>query len=134
METRPDGITWITGKDKEKWADARDACPYNNISLSNGTFIKCHHCKHRRAEGRPPACVQTCLGKAKIFGDLDDPQSEVSKLLKKHKPVVLKKGAGTGPNTYYINMEEAVAKWDKRIPGFRQWTVEEIERDVSFNV
>jgi hypothetical protein len=48
--------------------------------------------------------------------------------------VVLKKDAGTGPNTYYINMEEAVAKWDKRIPGFRQWTVEEIERDVSFNV
>lgn len=133
METRPDGITWVTGKNKENLANARDACPYNNIALTNGTFTKCHYCFHRLAENRTPACVETCLGKAKIFGDLNDPNSEVSKLLKEHKAVVLKQGAGTGPNTYYINMEETIDKWEAKIPGFRQWTVEEIERDVHFN-
>ena len=134
MEIRSDGITWVTGRNKQNLPSARDACPYSNISLVNGTFQKCHYCKHRLAEGRLPACVEGCVGKAKVFGDLNDPKSEVSRLLKKHKAVVLKKGAGTGPNTYYLNMEETVARWEERIPGFRQWSVEEIERDVHFNV
>jgi tetrathionate reductase subunit B len=134
MEVRPDGITWIKDRNQKNWAKARDACPYNNISLIDGRFIKCHYCFHRLAEGRQPACVDACLGKAKIFGDLNDPTSYVSRLLRKHKAVVLKQNAGTAPNTYYINMEEPISLWEKRIPGFRQWSPEEIERDAHFNV
>jgi Fe-S-cluster-containing dehydrogenase component len=66
-------------------------------------------------EGKLPACVETCLGKARIFGDLDDPESEVSKLLRTHEPSVRLEFAGTKPRVFYINRKfsgEAI-KWLK---------------------
>ena len=67
-----------------------------------GSVEKCTFCEHRVAHGQSPYCVESCPSGARIFGDLSDPNSEVSKLLKKYKGTVLKPEAGTEPNVYYI--------------------------------
>ena len=72
---------------------------------------KCTFCEHRVANGEEPYCVTACPADARIFGDLQNPQSQASQLLKKFKGFHLKnnKGemlrdgeAGTRPNVYYI--------------------------------
>ena len=49
-----------------------------------------------------PYCVQTCHQKARIFGDLDDPESEVSKLINSVETFRLMEDLGTGPQIYFI--------------------------------
>ena len=77
----------------------------------DGWVEKCTFCIHRVRNGEYPYCVDSCPSKARIFGDLNDPNSDVSKLLKKYKPSQLKNNKGellaagekgTGPNVYYI--------------------------------
>ena len=65
---------------------------------------KCTFCRdHRAADpGAEPYCVATCHQKARIFGDLDDPNSEVSKLIGSVETVRLLEDLGTGPQIYYI--------------------------------
>jgi tetrathionate reductase subunit B len=80
------------------------ACPYGARFFDEeaGVVDKCDFCVRRLAEGREPACVQTCPTKVRVFGDLDDPDSEVSRLLRKHTTETRKTQAGTHPNLYYI--------------------------------
>jgi molybdopterin-containing oxidoreductase family iron-sulfur binding subunit len=71
---------------------------------------KCTFCLHLqdadgrydKAAGRWPACAKTCTGHAIHFGDFNDPESEVSRLLREHHPVRLKEELGTEPNVYYL--------------------------------
>jgi len=49
-----------------------------------------------------PACVNSCLSKALTFGDLDDPDSNVSTLLRKNKSFRMHEELGTGPNIHYL--------------------------------
>ena len=49
-----------------------------------------------------PACAQTCIGRVRIFGDINDPKSEVRKLIDTNPTVVLKPEKGTKPQVYYI--------------------------------
>ncbi len=82
-----------------------------------GVVEKCTFCIHRlrkararaEAEGRPfradeyvPACVQTCTGKARFFGDLDDPNSTVSLLAKSSRAFRLLEEVGTHPKVIYL--------------------------------
>jgi Fe-S-cluster-containing dehydrogenase component len=71
-----------------------------------GKVRKCTFCLHKQDEKGEytslPACVQTCMGKAIHFGDLNDASSEVSELLKTRKWMRLKEEAGTQPNVYYL--------------------------------
>lgn len=86
-----------------------DACPYGaryiNPDLaddeSEGKADKCTFCMPRVAEGLQPACVQTCLAGARIFGDLDDPQSEVAKYVAKGAKGLTSKAVQIGPNVRY---------------------------------
>jgi Fe-S-cluster-containing dehydrogenase component len=81
-EKMPDGTVQI---DKEKCIGCQScvmACPYNVRYLNKETRVveKCTMCEQLILSGGQPECVSACTGKALHFGDLDDPNSEVSKL------------------------------------------------------
>jgi molybdopterin-containing oxidoreductase family iron-sulfur binding subunit len=67
-----------------------------------GNVEKCTFCDHRVANGVVPRCVEACAADARVFGDLDDANSGVSKLLSANAYTVLRPEAGTKPNVYYI--------------------------------
>ena len=67
-----------------------------------GTAQKCTFCVHRVDQGLAPACVITCPTNCRIFGDLDDPNSEVSRLLKARQSFRLRPEMGTEPAVYYL--------------------------------
>jgi Fe-S-cluster-containing dehydrogenase component len=79
-----------------------------------GVVTKCNLCKERIDQGmekglKPgvdreatPACVITCPNKARYFGDLDDPNSEISVLIREKKAVPLHPEHGTEPSVYYV--------------------------------
>ena len=61
-----------------------DACPYGAryLDKQRGVVDKCNGCIQRVNIGLQPACVATCVGGSRMFGDLNDPESDVSKALK----------------------------------------------------
>jgi len=63
---------------------------------------KCDYCVHRLDAGVVPSCVNTCQARARIIGDLNDPGSEVSRILKEKKSAVLLPEQGTKPKIHYI--------------------------------
>ncbi|MBF0455841.1 MAG: 4Fe-4S dicluster domain-containing protein [Magnetococcales bacterium] len=88
------------------------ACPYNarhllpakrtDNNLPHMVVDKCTFCVHRVKKGIVPSCVQACVGGARIFGDLNDPKSEVAVLASKERLTVLKPELGTSPSVSYI--------------------------------
>ncbi|MDH5513124.1 MAG: 4Fe-4S dicluster domain-containing protein, partial [Gammaproteobacteria bacterium] len=129
---RPDGLILI---DKELCIGCGkciDGCPYGVRSFDpfvkagkkpeKQAVDKCDFCKQRLDNGVEPACVNTCQGKARIFGDLNDPESEVSKLVKEHglknPDNVLLPEEGTRPNVFYIDPDNVLkASYTKRTKG-----------------
>ncbi len=69
---------------------------------SKGVVEKCTFCDHRVKNDELPYCVEACPADARIFGDLDDPNSAVSQLLGKYEPYRLKVESGTNPHVFYI--------------------------------
>lgn len=80
------------------------ACPYGvrtyDQGRDKGVIEKCTMCAHRVDAGDVPACVFHCPGKARKFGDLDDPESEPSKMRKEKKTHQLT-DVGNQPGTSY---------------------------------
>jgi molybdopterin-containing oxidoreductase family iron-sulfur binding subunit len=67
-----------------------------------GVVTKCNFCRDRVQAGKDPACVANCATVARYFGDLDDPTSQVSRLIKERGGFVLHPEKGTQPNVYYL--------------------------------
>ena len=68
-----------------------------------GAVQKCDFCADRLDEGLKPYCVETCLASSLIFGDLDDPNSEVSQALREPRTHFrLKEELGTRPSIYFL--------------------------------
>lgn len=79
---------------------------YNQLLLSGkGTF-----CHHRTTEGLLPACVSTCVTTSRMFGDLNDPDSDISKKLAAagDKAKGLMEDRGMEPRVYYIGLDETL--------------------------
>ncbi len=122
---RPDGIVEI---DQDKCIGCRycmQACPYNiRVFMDDvkryfpkgltpyeegmykrwqkGTVTKCDFCVDRVDQGQEPMCVETCPSSASVFGDLDDPDSEVSRLIREFRGEQLRPEFGTDPSVYYL--------------------------------
>jgi len=79
------------------------SCPYDARFIHpEGHIDKCTFCVHRVEKGQDPACVAVCPTKCMYFGDTDDPNSKISKLIKTRKWKTLIPEAGTEPNIYYL--------------------------------
>jgi tetrathionate reductase subunit B len=109
----PTGATWKREEDGIVVVDPDlcigckyciQACPYDQRFLNpdTGAADKCDFCVHRVSQGLEPACVEACPSRARIFGDLNDPDSEISRTIASHPVTVLRPEKGTQPNVFYI--------------------------------
>lgn len=90
------------------------ACPYGVRSFNpeKGVVEKCTLCVQLQAIGEKPACVKNCPGKARFFGDLNDPDSDVSRVLRNagEGAVHVLPDVGNHPTARYI-LHKKIAKW-----------------------
>lgn len=105
---RDDGIVVVDNTRCVGCAYCVQACPYDArfINPETNAADKCTFCVHRLEAGLLPACVETCVGGARIFGDLKDPQSQVSKLIAEHSTEGLRPEMKTRPQVYYIGLDQ----------------------------
>jgi len=69
---------------------------------TKGVVEKCNFCEERLAKGVIPACVEACKEKALVFGDLENPQSEIRKIIRAQLTLRRKPELGTHPQVYYL--------------------------------
>lgn len=100
-----------------------DACPYEVRTFIDGepsyyfdfamgdfdadqhvhnVVEKCNFCYKRLERGKAPACMELCPVRARVWGDLDDPDSEVNKRLTGRMVLTLKEDQGTDPSCRYL--------------------------------
>jgi len=96
---RDDGI--VVMGDKEKCVGCAEkpcmeACPYDVIFFNEEEKVveKCDMCAHLVDQGKEPACSFACNANARVFGDIDDPESEISKVIR-----------AAGDNVYHLRPE-----------------------------
>lgn len=78
-----------------KWPRKEGVSPIGNAR-------KCTFCEHRLAEGLLPQCVTTCIGGANYFGDLNEPDHLINKIINRGNVTILKEEEGTSPKVYYL--------------------------------
>jgi len=86
------------------------ACPYGTRFFHPvyKTAEKCNICYHRITKGMNPACVDACTFGVRKHGDINDPNSEVRKIVLTERVGVLKDEYGTMPTTFYIGLDHTV--------------------------
>lgn len=127
---RPDGIVMVEAKDCIGCGTCIVACPYDTrtildehhlqdglfgqghitpfeqqgyVRFTKGTTVKCTFCHERVDAGQDPACVATCPTEARIFGDIDDPNSAPSRLIRDRNGRQPLPEKNTSPKVYYVD-------------------------------
>ncbi|MDY0072590.1 MAG: 4Fe-4S dicluster domain-containing protein [Thauera sp.] len=107
---RTDGVVLVDNDRCVGCGYCVQACPYDArfINHETQTADKCTFCEHRLEAGLLPACVESCVGGARKIGDLNDPDSEISTLMRANSQAlkVLKPEQGTSPHVYYIGLPD----------------------------
>lgn len=99
-------------------------CPYDGSRFTNsdtGTIDKCNFCIQRTSQQLLPACVESCPGAARIFGDLSDPDSVISQLLAKHNALVIQSEKNTRPNVFYMGLTQEEASQSYSLNTDKKW-------------
>jgi tetrathionate reductase subunit B len=101
---REDGIVLINVNECIGCRYCIIACPYNARFAREdlGHPEKCTYCVQRLDRGRPPACVETCPSKVRIFGDKNDPKGKLAEILNTRRYRVQKPETGNGPQIFYL--------------------------------
>lgn len=105
MTACPYEARWFTEQTPQGYYPAKGTTAKEKVDLAKfkaRKVTKCDFCMDKVKAGDQPICVQTCPATARIFGDLDDPNSEVSKLVWQRETRQLKPEAKTYPSVYYI--------------------------------
>jgi len=107
---RPDGVIFIYYGKCIGCKLCIAACPYEArfVNPIRHTADKCSFCAHRLDQGLLPACVTSCIGRARIFGNLNDPESDISRTISTNSAEVLKPFLGTKPKVYYLNADSSL--------------------------
>ncbi len=124
---RPDGFIVIDNSMCIGCGKCIEECPYGvrsyNMRKISGkdpekhAITKCQFCFHRVDKGIVPSCINTCQGGARIFGDMNDPGSAVSKLVKEfnllrnRKETTLLPDKGTEPFVFYIDPDNVLKNY-----------------------
>ncbi|MBC8412971.1 MAG: 4Fe-4S dicluster domain-containing protein [Nitrospira sp.] len=141
---RPDGMILYDTEQCIGCYKCIDACPYGvryidpNAKLTRSDrekdlgIGKCTFCEHRVDNGVEPSCVQACPHGARSFGDMNNTDSKVSKLIKEFKldknssKTTLLPGENTAPHVFYIDPEGILGRYkfdhkdkDKRMAEYR---------------
>ncbi len=103
-QQRADGIVLVEAAKCVGCQACVMSCPYGQRMLNPqlGIVQKCTFCFERVEEGKKPFCEVNCHQHARTFGDLDDKQSEVYRLVHTRRVMQLLPELGTGPQVYYI--------------------------------
>ncbi len=92
--------------DKIRGYFGEDLTPYEEMGYKKhqqGVVEKCNLCVDRVDKGLEPACVANCPTSCRHFGDLDDPDSEVSRLIRARYSFTLLPEQGTNPSVHYVS-------------------------------
>jgi len=86
-----------------------NACPYDALYINpeTNTAQKCNFCNHRIEVGLEPSCVVVCPTEAIVVGDLDDPNSPISRIVARDPVVVRAPEQGTNPKVFYRGADQA---------------------------
>jgi molybdopterin-containing oxidoreductase family iron-sulfur binding subunit len=101
---REDGIVLVDENKCDGCRLCEETCPYDVIEYNDemGLIEKCDFCHERVDDGLEPFCVLCCETKAMFFGDLNDPESTVSKLVRDKGAAPLLSEKGTNPSVLYF--------------------------------
>ncbi|MDE3156455.1 MAG: polysulfide reductase NrfD [Acidobacteriota bacterium] len=109
---RRDGIVDLHGDSCIGCRACMVACPYDQLFIDPNTHTaeKCNFCANRIENRLEPACVSVCPTQCRIFGDLDDPTSEVAIIARSQAVTVRKPEKGTRPRVIYLAAEDSAIR------------------------
>jgi Fe-S-cluster-containing dehydrogenase component len=105
-----EGFVLVDDKHCIGCASCVQGCPYGSRFMNPHTKVadKCTWCYHRVKRGQQPACVEVCPTGARLFGDLNDPESEVAKIFHKNEWLVLRPDMHTESYCFYVGLPREV--------------------------
>lgn len=111
----PDGVVVINRNNCPEHIECKkcyELCPYDAIDINplTGKAEKCDFCYSRLRRGEQPVCVMSCMGKAIIFGDINDKKSGISLALKRRQVKVQNPEHGTAPMVFYL-IDGSISKY-----------------------